>query len=71
MFTANQPLTTDRFGPSLTSELEGNPPLWVTRRPSGRGREDIFINNAKIIEGSNYESTFGPNENERKIQVSL
>uniref|UniRef100_A0ABD2VU11 FAS1 domain-containing protein n=1 Tax=Trichogramma kaykai TaxID=54128 RepID=A0ABD2VU11_9HYME len=66
---SNQPFRTEQFGQSLTSELEGNPPLWVTRRPGAHGREEIFINNARIIEGSNYESPFGTNENDRKIQV--
>ena len=70
MFTANQPLRTEQFGQSLTSELDGNPPLWVTRRPGARGHE-VFINNARIIEGSNYESRSGHGENDRKIQVSV
>lgn len=47
IFTANQALQTSQFGQFLTSELDGNPPLWVTRR--GRpGHEEVFINNARI-----------------------
>jgi hypothetical protein len=68
-FTANQALKTEQFTQSLTSELDGNPPLWVTRRQGSRGHEEIFINNARIIEGSNYEFTFTPNESGKKRQV--
>ncbi|XP_011502138.1 PREDICTED: fasciclin-1 [Ceratosolen solmsi marchali] len=66
---SNQALKTEQFTQSLTSELDGNPPLWVTRRHGSRGYEEVFINNAKIIEGSNYEFTFTPNEHEKKRQV--
>ncbi|KAJ8667182.1 hypothetical protein QAD02_008844 [Eretmocerus hayati] len=66
---ANQPLKTSQFGQSLTSELEGNPPLWVTRK-RGPGFEDIYINNAKIIGGSEYEGQIGRNENEKRKQES-
>ncbi|XP_016840749.1 fasciclin-1 isoform X3 [Nasonia vitripennis] len=66
---SNRPSRTDQFGQSLNSELEGNPPLWVTKKHGPKGYEEIYINNAKIIEGSNYESTFGTNEHDKKIQV--
>lgn len=33
---------------SLNSELDGNPPLWVTRRRHGK-IEEVYINNAKIL----------------------
>ncbi|XP_011302009.1 fasciclin-1 isoform X2 [Fopius arisanus] len=38
---------------SISSELDGNPPLWVTRVHVNR-QEEIYINNAKILNGSNY-----------------
>ncbi|XP_015115106.1 fasciclin-1 isoform X3 [Diachasma alloeum] len=38
---------------SISSELDGNPPLWVTRIHVN-GQEEIYINNAKILNGSNY-----------------
>ncbi|XP_046393705.1 fasciclin-1 isoform X3 [Ischnura elegans] len=47
--------TLDQLKDSLSSELDGNPPLWVTRQKSPDGKEDIYINNAKIIrDRSNY-----------------
>lgn len=53
---ANLPKTLENLGDSISSELEGNPPLWVTRRQSTRG-EEVYINNAKILtEQSNFES---------------
>nr|XP_031840103.1 fasciclin-1 isoform X3 [Nomia melanderi] len=53
---ANMPKTLENLGDSISSELEGNPPLWVTRRQSTRG-EEVYINNAKILtEQSNFES---------------
>ncbi|XP_043464800.1 fasciclin-1 isoform X2 [Leptopilina heterotoma] len=44
---------------SLNSELDGNPPLWVTRRRNGK-TEDVYINNAKILtDRSNIELMIG------------
>lgn len=36
------------MGKSVSSELDGNPPLWITRRRSNY-RDDIYVNNAKIV----------------------
>ncbi|CAL7940146.1 unnamed protein product [Xylocopa violacea] len=53
---SNFPKTIENLGDSISSELEGNPPLWVTRKPSTHG-EDVYINNAKILqERSNFQS---------------
>lgn len=53
---SNFPKTIENLGDSISSELEGNPPLWVTRRPSTHGQE-VYINNAKIlIDRSNFQS---------------
>ncbi|XP_076395948.1 fasciclin 1 Fas1 domain-containing isoform X2 [Megachile rotundata] len=53
---SNLPKTLENLGDSISSDLEGNPPLWVTRRPGTDG-EDIYINNAKvIINRSNFQS---------------
>lgn len=53
---ANFPKTIENLGDSISSELEGNPPLWVTRRPGTHGQE-VYINNAKIlIDRSNFQS---------------
>ncbi|XP_071443491.1 fasciclin-1 isoform X2 [Hetaerina americana] len=52
----NLPQTLEQLRDSISSELDGNPPLWVTRQNSG-GKEEIYINNAKIIrERSNYQA---------------
>lgn len=68
-YVANFAATTDQLGNSLNSELDGNPPLWITRRKvPGRDEEEIFINTAKIIiHRSNY---IAPNHNHKK-QVCL
>ncbi|KAL6255108.1 hypothetical protein P5V15_013440, partial [Pogonomyrmex californicus] len=54
--SANRPLTIEELRDSISSELEGNPPLWITRRP-GRYGVDVYINNAMILlEQSNFQS---------------
>lgn len=53
---SNRPLTIEELRDSISSELEGNPPLWITRRPGKYGVE-VYINNAKILlEQSNFQS---------------
>lgn len=53
---SNFPKTIENLGDSISSELEGNPPLWVTRKASTHG-EEVYINNAKILtEQSNFQS---------------
>ncbi|XP_032671856.1 fasciclin-1 isoform X2 [Odontomachus brunneus] len=53
---SNRPLTIEELRDSISSELEGNPPLWITRRVSAHG-VDVYINNAKILlEQSNFQS---------------
>jgi hypothetical protein len=38
----------------VSSELEGNPPIWITRI-KGQHRDDLYVNNARIIlDRSNY-----------------
>lgn len=55
---------------SLNSELDGNPPLWVTRRRHGK-IEEVYINNAKILtDKSNIELVIH-DMGETKKQVSL
>lgn len=54
------------LGTSVSSELEGNPPLWITRQRTGV-KDDIYVNNAKVLsQRSNMQYT---NLNSRK-QVS-
>ncbi|XP_076766387.1 fasciclin 1 Fas1 domain-containing isoform X2 [Xylocopa sonorina] len=65
---SNFPKTIENLGDSISSELEGNPPLWVTRKPSTHG-EDVYINNAKILqERSNFQSKV-PVGSDMKTQV--
>ncbi|XP_076237842.1 fasciclin 1 Fas1 domain-containing isoform X2 [Calliopsis andreniformis] len=53
---SNFPKTIENLGDSISSELEGNPPLWVTRKTGTQG-EEVYINNAKILtERSNFQS---------------
>ncbi|XP_076379122.1 fasciclin 1 Fas1 domain-containing isoform X2 [Megalopta genalis] len=53
---SNLPKTLENLGESISSEFEGNPPLWVTRKQTARG-EEVYINNAKILtDQSNFES---------------
>lgn len=55
--SANQAITLAQLGSKVSTELTGNPPLWVTRRPWPNGQgEDIYVNNAKItLSKSNYQ----------------
>ncbi|XP_021919036.1 fasciclin-1 isoform X2 [Zootermopsis nevadensis] len=44
----------DQLDGSVSSELEGNPPIWITRI-KGRYRDDLYANNAQILQDrSNY-----------------
>nr|XP_050866122.1 fasciclin-1 isoform X3 [Vespula vulgaris] len=66
---SNLPLTIERLGLSVSSELDGNPPLWVTRKPGPTGEEEVFINNAKILkQHSNFQSKIKVN-GDTKTQV--
>ncbi|KAH0947978.1 hypothetical protein HN011_007457, partial [Eciton burchellii] len=54
--SANRPLTIEELRDSISSELEGNPPLWITRKQVKHNVE-VYINNAKILlEQSNFQS---------------
>lgn len=56
MISANRPQTIEELRESISSELEGNPPLWITRKQGKYGVE-VYINNAKILlEQSNFQS---------------
>lgn len=65
---ANLPKTLDEMGDSISSELDGNPPLWVTRKRA-YPHDEIYINNAKILEGSNFKSTIKLPSGDVKTQV--
>ncbi|XP_055525593.1 fasciclin-1 isoform X2 [Wyeomyia smithii] len=39
----------EQLGSMITSDYDGNPPIYVTRRKHLNGTEDIYVNNAKII----------------------
>ncbi|XP_043288919.1 fasciclin-1 isoform X3 [Venturia canescens] len=65
---SNLPKTADDLRDSISSELEGNPPLWVTRKRINYN-EEIYINNAKIIEGRSFKSTMKQQSGDVKNQV--
>lgn len=68
--TANFPKTIENLGDSISSELDGNPPLWVTKRQGSHG-EEVYINNARLItERSNFQSKITV-DGEVKTQVSI
>ncbi|XP_072764696.1 fasciclin-1 isoform X3 [Anoplolepis gracilipes] len=65
---SNRPLTIEELRESISSELEGNPPLWITRSSRKYG-VDVYINNAKILlDQSNFQSKLKVN-GDTKIQV--
>lgn len=49
---ANVPIKLDQLGNSVSSELDGNPPIWVTKKSP----EEIYVNQARIVNHlANYE----------------
>ncbi|XP_032785978.2 fasciclin-1 isoform X3 [Daphnia magna] len=48
---ANVALTTDKLDQSVSSELPGNPPLWIARRDASSYQYDFYINDARVIRG--------------------
>ncbi|XP_020288792.1 fasciclin-1 [Pseudomyrmex gracilis] len=68
---SNQPLKMADLRGSISSELEGNPVLWITRIPSKapHSPDKIFINNAQILPAqSDFQSRLKLSDGE-KIQV--
>lgn len=48
----------EQLGNSVLSELDGNPPMWITKKSS----EEIYVNQAKVVYHlANYEhnNTYG------------
>lgn len=50
---------------AISTDLDGNPPLWVTTR-RGAMHDDIYVNNAKVYVARSYQAV---NRN-NKLQVS-
>lgn len=48
---ANVALTTDKLDQSVSSELPGNPPLWIARRDANAYQFDLFVNDARVVRG--------------------
>lgn len=46
---SNVATTLEQLGSIITSDYDGNPPIYVTRKRQPDGTEDIYVNNAKII----------------------
>ncbi|XP_047525630.1 fasciclin-1 isoform X3 [Pieris napi] len=53
---SNLATTLSNLDYSISSELDGNPPLWVTRRRD-RLHDDIYVNNAKVDVSRSYQAT--------------
>ncbi|KAL4122907.1 hypothetical protein QTP88_015158 [Uroleucon formosanum] len=54
----NVPMKLEQLGKSVFSELDGNPPIWITKKSP----EEIYVNQAKVVYSlANYEhnNTFG------------
>ncbi|GFG33414.1 hypothetical protein Cfor_04085, partial [Coptotermes formosanus] len=55
----------DQLGGYVSSELEGNPPIWITRTKE-RYKDVLYVNNARILrERSDYSQA----NHQRKLQV--
>lgn len=46
---SNVATTLEQLGSIITSDYDGNPPIYVTKRRQPDGTEDIYVNNARII----------------------
>ena len=44
-------LTTDKLDQFVSSELPGNPPLWIARRDANAYQFDLFVNDARVVRG--------------------
>ncbi|XP_023947729.2 fasciclin-1 isoform X2 [Bicyclus anynana] len=53
---SNLAVTLTNLDYSISSELDGNPPLWITRRRDTM-HDDIYVNNAKIDISRSYQAT--------------
>ncbi len=42
---------TDKLDQSVSSELPGNPPLWIARREVENHKYDVYINDARLVRG--------------------
>ncbi|XP_073943159.1 fasciclin 1 Fas1 domain-containing isoform X2 [Choristoneura fumiferana] len=52
---------------AISSELDGNPPLWVTRRRDIM-HDDIYVNNARVLASRSYQA-FNKNNNRQVLHV--
>jgi hypothetical protein len=63
--SANLAKPLDQLGGYVSSELEGNPPIWITRTKE-RYKDVLYVNNARILrERSDYSQA----NHQRKLQV--
>ncbi|CAK1546048.1 unnamed protein product [Leptosia nina] len=53
---SNLATTLSNLDYSISSELDGNPPLWVTRKRDPQ-HDDIYVNNAKVDVSRSYQAT--------------
>ncbi|CAH2105723.1 unnamed protein product [Euphydryas editha] len=52
---SNLATTLTNLDNSISSELDGNPPLWITRRRDAM-HDDIYVNNAKVDISRSYQA---------------
>ena len=51
ILTANVALTTEKLDQSVSSELPGNPPIWIARRDASQYQYDLYANDARVVRG--------------------
>ena len=44
-------MTTEKLDQSVSSELPGNPPIWIARRDASQYQYDLYANDARVIRG--------------------
>ncbi|XP_047984150.1 fasciclin-1 isoform X4 [Leguminivora glycinivorella] len=58
---SNLATTLNNIDYAISSELDGNPPLWVTRRRDAT-HDDLYVNNAKVLVARSYQTTNSNNK---------
>jgi fasciclin 1 len=65
--TANTPNKMEHLKSNMLTEMDGNPPIYITKRRSPQG-EEIYVNNAMILKS---RSNVDLKNEHNKRQVSL
>lgn len=67
--TANLATSLTNLDYAISSELDGNPPLWVTRRRDIM-HDDIYVNNARVLASRSYQA-YNKNKNQQVCNLTL